>query len=52
MKEMLFRFEFFVDLPVDLDVLEGAMEDYQDFCIDGPVVEVGDVAFESELQGT
>ncbi len=43
---MLFLFQLFVYFTVDLDVLKSSMEHYQDFSVDGPVVQIGNQTFE------
>ena len=48
---MLFALQVLVDLAVHLDVLQRAVEHNQHFGVDGPVVQVADVALEDELEG-
>ena len=47
---MLLGLEVLVDLAVDFDVLEAAVENDEDFSVDGPVVQVGNVSFKYELE--
>lgn len=49
-QQVLLRLEVLVDLAVYFDVLEAAVENDQDFSVDGPVVQVRDVALEHELE--
>jgi hypothetical protein len=50
MEKMLFTFEVLIDFAVNFNVLEATMEDNEYFCVDGPVVEVADVALEDEFE--
>ena len=50
MKQVLLAFEFFVYFSIYLYILQGAVEDYQNFRVDGPVVQVRYVPLEYELK--
>ena len=49
-QKVLLTLEVLVDLAVNLDVLQRAVEHDQHFGVDGPVVEVRDVALKRELK--
>ena len=52
MQQMLVLLQITDHFPINSFVLEWAMQNDEDFGCNAPVVQVGNVAFEDELQGT
>ena len=50
MKQVFFAFEVLIDFAVHFNVLEPTVEDDENLGVDGPVVEVADVALEDEFE--
>ena len=48
---MFFAFEVLIDFAVHFNVLEATVEYNKDLGVDGPVIEVADVALENEFEG-
>jgi len=51
MQQMFFAFEVLIDFAVHFNVLEATVEYNKDLGVDGPVIEVADVALENEFEG-
>lgn len=47
---MLLCFKVLVNLAIHFDVLHSSVENDQNFGVDCPVIQVGDVALKNELQ--
>ena len=48
-QQVFFAFEVLIDFAVHFNVLEPTVEDDENLSVDGPVVEVADVALEDEF---
>lgn len=50
-EQMLFAFQILINLAVHFDVLERTVEHNEHLGVDCPVIQVGDMAFKSKLEG-